>query len=541
MNTSIFKKNFPKIKKTLIFSSPFLISLYPLLFLYANNIGEFPENVLFLPLLMSLGLAIIVLGVCRVIFKKIEIAAPIASALLFICLSYSRFYEQAQNFIPSFDNLHISSKLIYLFIILLLLSVFTFFVLRYRKHLLLINKTLSVGAFILVFIALLQITVFELQEGRLWRGDIYLTRKNIPKSIQIPKNSPDIYYFIFDKYAGQRALSEQYKFDNSSFLNFLKEKGFYVPDNSTTNYPKTFLSLSSSLNLEYVNFLTAQTKSGKSSDESITTPLIQDNKVVQFLRQRGYSYIHMGSWWQPTAENPNADKNFIVYKGSYWGTDEFTTGFINTTAFASILNRIRKNPINVSMNPANNDHRRRLYYEFDTATNQIPQIPGPKFVFAHILAPHDPFVVDENCTPITEKTVSERTSQVNYLNQLKCTNIKIKELVNSILLKSKTPPVIIFQADEGPFPMNSPLPDNQSWSAASEQTLREKFPIFNAYYFPGVTDTHLYNSITPVNSFRILFNDYFGTNYPLLPDKNYIFQDGSDYYKFIDVTSKVKN
>lgn len=42
--------------------------------------------------------------------------------------------------------------------------------------------------------------------------------------------------------------------------------------------------------------------------------------------------------------------------------------------------------------------------------------------------------------------------------------------------------------------------------------------------------------ISPVNSFRVLFNDYFAAGLPLLPDKVIAWEDGDHYYAFHDVT-----
>jgi hypothetical protein len=62
----------------------------------------------------------------------------------------------------------------------------------------------------------------------------------------------------------------------------------------------------------------------------------------------------------------------------------------------------------------------------------------------------------------------------------------------------------------------------------------------NAYYFPGVQNDVLYNRLTPVNTFRIVFNLYFGAGYDLLPDKSYAFVDDKHLYNFFDVTEKVR-
>ena len=45
-----------------------------------------------------------------------------------------------------------------------------------------------------------------------------------------------------------------------------------------------------------------------------------------------------------------------------------------------------------------------------------------------------------------------------------------------------------------------------------------RMAILNAYYLPGDGAKMLYPTITPVNSFRVVFNAYFGQEYPILPD-----------------------
>jgi hypothetical protein len=74
---------------------------------------------------------------------------------------------------------------------------------------------------------------------------------------------------------------------------------------------------------------------------------------------------------------------------------------------------------------------------------------------------------------------------------------------------SRIPPVIIVQGDHGPLPDLTEEPS-------------QRLPILNAYYLPGVEmDSMLYPSISPVNSFRVVLNSYFGQNLPLLEDQSY--------------------
>ena len=57
---------------------------------------------------------------------------------------------------------------------------------------------------------------------------------------------------------GYDTLRDLYGYDNSPFLDFLRSKGFYVADKSVTNYPRTELSVASSLNMKYMNYLSKQ-------------------------------------------------------------------------------------------------------------------------------------------------------------------------------------------------------------------------------------------------------------------------------------------
>ena len=94
------------------------------------------------------------------------------------------------------------------------------------------------------------------------------------------------------------------------------------------------------------------------------------------------------------------------------------------------------------------------------------------------------------------------TLKQGYINQVQYVKTEILPIIDEILAKSTQPPIIIIQGDHG-------------------LTIGERNDILNAIYLPTVSQKQLYSTMTPVNTFRVVFNAYFGTDYPLLNDISY--------------------
>jgi hypothetical protein len=139
----------------------------------------------------------------------------------------------------------------------------------------------------------------------------------------------------------------------------------------------------------------------------------------------------------------------------------------------------------------------RILFEFDQL-DISPTLPSPKFVFIHIVAPHSPpFVFAADGTFKVSSSVDPALG-----DDLQFVNKRTLEAVQAIINQSKIPPVIIIQGDHG-----------------LDTEVRNANLI--AYYFPNGGTKVLYSTITPVNSFRLVLDTYFGQNLPLLPDVSY--------------------
>ena len=520
---------------------PFLFAVFPVLFLYSHNIREILPDVVIKPLIAVIILTVILVVILNFLIKNQEKAALLSSLFIVLFFSYGHVANLISDFTYNVGEISIGKyKLLFsAWIITFILGVFLLN--KVKRNLKALTNFLTIVSAALVIFSLLNSSFYELKTKRLGR----VFESNTPTedfSVNKGNNSKllDIYYLIFDRYAANSTLQEFYSHDNSSFTNYLSNKAFYVASEASANYPITAPSLASSLNMRYINFLT-NTAGEDSSDKTLVYPMLKNYKVWHILKSRGYKFFHLGSYWQPTKVNRYADQVFIPEDTSIT-VDEFTAKLLETTIISRFTADILPGTTvsdTGSVTGSINKYRKATLRQLDLLA-KIPRIKGPKFIFAHILLPHPPYVFDRDCKAIEKVDPKIVNDKKSYLAQLMCTNKKIKRLLDQIFAESKKTPIIVIQADEGPYPASFNPANNFRLKGASPEVLKEKLRILNAYFFPGIKNNQLYSTITPVNSFRLVFNLYLGTKYELLPDKNYIFEDINHLYKYIDVTSVVK-
>jgi hypothetical protein len=350
----------------------------------------------------------------------------------------------------------------------------------------------------------------------------------VPTATAVLPAKPDIYYIILDRY-GDAATMREHGFDNSEFLKFLESRGFFVARESHANYLKTALSMSSSLNLQYHDDI-VRAQGPESPNWQPINYRLKHHVVGRFLKTQGYRYIHSGAaWWPPTVHTPLADDNI-----SYFSVPDPVTRMFRQPLLAPISDKLDSSMV---------DPRRLKFERVNRqleALGRVPKQPGPKFVLAHFLVPHPPDVFNEDGSYASRKIQGDRSYGENYRHQVMMANRITAYLVRRILDMSRTPPVIIVQGDEGPYPEGGEGSGEYKFRWLTPAQLRLRSAILNAYYMPGPGREQLYHSISPVNSFRVLFNAYFGTNFPLLPDR--IFSHDSELrpYSLADVTDRVR-
>jgi len=515
---------------------PFLFAIFPVLFLYSHNIKETTLTVILKPAALVLVGTAFLLFLSKIFLRSWEKSAIFTSLLALIFFSHGHLHNLIAN-LPGADRFRILGVEIgiddSLFVVWLIVVGFVLYrLIRAKRDFGKVTTFLNLTSLILVLYSTAVAVPYEIDRLRT-NFTASKTQDNIVRQ-EAAGSKPDIYYIILDRYASNKTLSELYDFDNQEFTAYLREAGFYVAEESVANYPRTLLSLASSLNMTYFE-----------PTDKFLEPL-QNHELGRFLKNQGYRYLHIGSWAGSTTRSPIADVNFEAGE-LYLDLDEFTLKLFQTTALAPVIRKIFPE---TALFDFNVQHRNRAFYQLDRLKEIPTTQPSPKFVFAHLMLPHDPYVFDSNCgdREATEDMITD------YLLQLSCTNQLIGEAVDVILEDSAQPPVIVIQGDEGPLdwvtlqPMKYPFLEGQGYQNADTRSLQERAGVWNSYYLPEFDlGKFLYPDITPVNTFRLILDLYFGTDLELLPDRSYIFQETGNLYdvdkyplEFIDVTDRLR-
>jgi hypothetical protein len=331
-----------------------------------------------------------------------------------------------------------------------------------------------------------------------------------------PVDLPDIYLIILDKYTGGDVLAQNFGFDNREFETFLRDRGFVVPKHSRANYPQTYLALAAMLNLDYVHNLPRRFH---------LYDLIENNRLAAFLKLQGYRFVFFPTPFKFTYQNRNADLQLPAPKQI---RGELGAAWQQSTMLPDLLSAgcalVGCQPGSLRYVPESADI---MDQKFERMKNLAGGDP-PTFVLAHLLLPHEPYIYHADCThrdpywPLGTGRRGDGEATRGYLDQISCTNRKVEALVDSILTRSRHPPVILIQADHGHGRLGN-LPEYEQVSASQ---LRERMSVFSAYHLPGVGTGSVGDSITPVSVTRLVLRHYFGADLPPIQDASYWAADG---------------
>jgi hypothetical protein len=506
---------------------PFLIAVHPILVLLAHNIDQIKPDAAWRALLFSLIGVTVLFLLLRIILRDWHRAGVLATFYTLLFFTYGHLYQFIRGFMPFGISIGRHRVLLPIWILLFILG--SWFIIKRFKKPQSFTMPLNIILAALLIVPIIQLIDFQIRSIRAWAEPQPLRST---QDFELPEDKPlpDIYYIILDGYAREDFLRDDFGYDNSPFLNQLEEWGFVVAQKSKSNYAQTKLSFASSLNMDYLQSLRSDIVSGN-NDSSPLNPMIMQSAVRGILEEFGYKIVAYETGYNWTQIE---DADFYLTKRTSKIGQFYAQGRMNgfeamllqnsvllvVTDAAIVLPDVFTPKIEAPFQ----DHRERILFILDSLKD-APSIQSPKFVFAHLVVPHPPFVFalegKEVVLPsqftLTETTeIQDEVKYIEgYLNQLIFINNQMESVLSEILANSEVPPIIVVQADHGP-----------GLSSASG-----RMAILNAYYLPGKDPFVIYSDISPVNTFRVIFNEFFGANYPLLEDVSY-FSTYQDLYNF---------
>lgn len=476
--------------------------LVPLLNTYRLNVGSFPPSNLLRPLIVLVILHLLLYGALRLRFR--DDRAGVLLSCFWVCFFLGGPLESFRGGVPV-------SAFWILWIIMGVAGVFLALTWRRSPVPSGWRTFVWVGAFLgTVQVILLVPTLFRtsgVAPGREAGG---------AAEVEPPPQGglPNIFYIVLDGYGRQDVLKQLYDFDNEPFLRRLEEKGFCVLRKATSNYANTLPSLSSSLNMDYIqNFHLPLRNVG---DAIILKGILTRNRVRKRLMRFGYRFTAIETGYELTDLR---DAERYVMAASR--LNEFEMGLAQMTPFSRLPGFARLSQWET--------HRRRVRGIFH-ALEELAADPGPQFVFAHVVCPHPPFVFDAagnfpGPTPgdfmasgdflVGVGGLSEAEHHFRYRAQVEYLNRLIEESLARMVTPGMPPALIILQGDHGP--------DSETHFRRPDLTNRfERFNILFAIRTPPGLDLRFPQDLMPVNLFRSILSQEFGEDLDPLPERHFL-------------------
>jgi hypothetical protein len=324
---------------------------------------------------------------------------------------------------------------------------------------------------------------------------------------------PDIVMLLLDGYPRSDVLERRLATDNSSFLDALRQRGFDVGTTSLSNYPSTGFTLASLFQMRYLDEIpslrpllgTDRQANGALRDAA------ESGQALSILRAAGYRVTMSASGYEHATFRNTADR--FLDSGEL---NDFERSALHRTWLLYLLDVVWPQIFT-------NSQRDRVVHGFDQLDSIAAEAPnGPRLVFVHVPAPHLPLVVRSDGTPTdltasrfeTRKRDGYGMTEAEYADawqaEIDYVDDRVLESLDLLLAsESGRQAVILVMSDHG-YGFEPVAGDTQAILANLFAARTPNVPHLMA------------DGPTPVNWFRILFNEYLGTEFSLLPDRFFV-------------------
>jgi len=478
-------------------SKPVFFLLLPVYFVLhgvTENFPAIPTKDALLLLGLYLMSSLVIFALAWLAYKNITKAALFS----FCIMAFHFFFGAMQDILKRWSDSFFTR---YSFLFLFFFIVFVYFVVwlwRTKKPM----KKLCFYLNLLLLILLLIDSGWLLYKNFSTSNEKLMARQDPIAPACDTCAKPDIYFLLFDEYAGSSAMKELWNYNNDDLDGFLLKKGFRIQPYSRSNYNFTPFSMASTLSMDYLHTV-SNPQACTVKDYTEMASEIKNNRVCSFLESTGFTIINHSIF--------DLDKNPAIVFESFL---PLKTRLITSQTF---LSRVQKDLMHLllvgrfEIKWLSKDLIYSTYHNNEkliraTLNESLRSSHKPRFIYSHIEMPHPPFYFNKKGKQDDKATLIAENKSLpikSYLEYLPYTNEVIKKIVNSILTNTKKPVVIILMGDHG-FRTKQPKPYH--------------FRNQNAIYISSGNYKGFYDSISNVNEFRVLFNNLFHTSLPLLKD-----------------------
>ncbi len=506
---------------------PLLLAFYPVLFLYAHNSANLPIGVIGRSLVAALLMGLAALLCARLLIKDAVSGALLAAAMVIFWGTYGQFLA----LLPESGWV---GKVLKHHRVLVPLGGFLLGALAYSLR---SGRLPSSGIRFLTLgakgmsLTLVGFSLFNIGMG-LWkeaRSPLKSLEGDHPDSIIAPVLQPseDIYHIVLDGYPRADILHQLFGMDNSQFLEALGQRGFCIADSARSNYAQTLLSVLATMSGQYLAGEIPADNDGWAYRRHLSRRL----KVMVHQRAK----VVEGGWLRAFATGYSATEILDAdeFLSPTISLNEFERALVALTPLDAVLNVVESRYGNIL-------HRQRVEFTFENMAVPVGSQPRA-FTFAHIVAPHPPFVyapvsaTSGSVVPMAdgdhivhEGGLSVEQYRTAYCAQVEAVNDRLLKAVDAILANGR-PSVILVHGDHGPASL-------LQWEDAlpSKDAAQERFSILLALRMGDGSTEACWPAMSPINAVRVMQNRLYGTRRDTLPDRSF-FSTWSRPFEFVEI------
>jgi Sulfatase len=482
---------------------PFFLVLLPAFFLLHGAV----ENFGIIRLNSFLKLAIYILIGIVILFSCIKAFIKNNSKTAIVCLYISvwyLFFGAIQDFFSSVPNLfwlQRYSVLLPLFFLSTLFLIFFFKRINFNlsKLFLFFNVLLSIYCIV---------DIFSLINKNIYYKSFF-KEKTTSFNTGLVKTKPNVYFMLYDGYAGYKSLKDSFSFRNDSLYQFLENR-FFKKLPTFSNYNFTLFSMPSIFNMDYIKYDTTEKYISANQFKQRRREITNSN-FFPIFEEMGYNIYNYGL--VDLKNNPGVGYPFKLNLGN---EELITEKMFQARFFKTFGWFFTTGEFSISFLKGNNKYRLKDYnkiVEKGLENALLKKSYKPQFVYLHFLMPHDPYFFDENAVLQSEDSLfgsNNKNEKNRFIGYVKYTNKKIEQYVNQILQSDSTA-IIICMSDHG----------YRAYSQVDEEPISAVFDNICFARFPDNNYLPLKEKFSNVNFFRYFFNSQFNQNFPYLKDTSF--------------------